>query len=380
LAGLVIVAIVGRGASHFVNINRFSLHALYRNRLTRGYLGGSNATRDPDPFSGFDFDDDVCIRKLWPPKADDATKVNSRSLFHVVNIALNVVSTQRLAWQERKAESFTASALHCGAAYLGFRDSWEYGGKTDDPAMANSPSTTPWKIPWWWISRAARRRHVDTRLRERQNDEASMLPIEIVLVDTTGTIAADTMVAAAAALNVQVTRDVPQFWGVSATVSYGPDPNSIAQSTWPVQIVNALPNNEGGYHRPIWISLTPRSSTRRAALVSSIDGIWVSDFVTPSFYDPVPTPNARYSFTGAMTASRQILPGGYISWLDPQSDQMLQILWVKSGEDRLRHHQRPVPQRLWHRPRHRADVEAGRHRGGFAGHRIRQIFQPASWS
>ena len=133
LAGLVIVAIVGRGASHFVNISRFSLHALYRNRLTRGYLGASNATRDPDPFSGFDFDDNVCIRKLWPPKADDATKVNSRSLFHVVNIALNVVSTKRLAWQERKAESFTASALHCGAAYLGFRDSWEYGGKTDDP-------------------------------------------------------------------------------------------------------------------------------------------------------------------------------------------------------------------------------------------------------
>ena len=57
------------------------------------------------------------------------------------------------------------------------------------------------------------------------------------------------MVAAAAALNVQVARDVPQFWGVSATVSYGPDPNSIAQGTWPVQIVNALPNNEGGYHQ-----------------------------------------------------------------------------------------------------------------------------------
>jgi hypothetical protein len=86
-------------------------------------------------------------------------------------------------------------------------------------------------------------------LRERQSDEASMLPIKIVSVDTTGTIAADTMVAAAAALNVQVTRDVPQFWGVSATVSYGPDPNSIAQGTWPVQIVNALPNNEGGYHQ-----------------------------------------------------------------------------------------------------------------------------------
>jgi hypothetical protein len=44
-----------------------------------------------------------------------------------VNIALNVVSTKRLAWQERKAESFTVSPTHCGAAYLGFRDSKDYG-------------------------------------------------------------------------------------------------------------------------------------------------------------------------------------------------------------------------------------------------------------
>ena len=42
------------------------------------------------------------------------------------------MSTKRLAWQERKAESFTASPLHCGAAYLGFRDSADYGGKSKD--------------------------------------------------------------------------------------------------------------------------------------------------------------------------------------------------------------------------------------------------------
>ena len=49
--------------------------------------------------------------------------INPYSLFHVVNIALNVVSTKRLAWQERKAESFTVSPQHCGSAYLGFRHS-----------------------------------------------------------------------------------------------------------------------------------------------------------------------------------------------------------------------------------------------------------------
>jgi hypothetical protein len=45
----------------------------------------------------------------------------------VINIALNVVSTKRLAWQERKAESFTVTPLHCGSSYLGFRSSEEYG-------------------------------------------------------------------------------------------------------------------------------------------------------------------------------------------------------------------------------------------------------------
>jgi hypothetical protein len=38
-----------------------------------------------------------------------------------------VVSTKRLAWQERKAESFSVTPRHCGSAYLGFRPTNEYG-------------------------------------------------------------------------------------------------------------------------------------------------------------------------------------------------------------------------------------------------------------
>ncbi|HKS23637.1 MAG TPA: patatin-like phospholipase family protein [Thermoanaerobaculia bacterium] len=53
---------------------------------------------------------------------------NRRTPFHVVNTALNVVSGDNLAWQQRMAESFTASPLHCGSLYLGYRDSREYGG------------------------------------------------------------------------------------------------------------------------------------------------------------------------------------------------------------------------------------------------------------
>jgi len=147
LIGFAVLALIALTASRCVNINRFSLHALYRNRLIRAYLGASRQQRHPDLFTGFDPQDNVRMHELWPPKPGGAA--GSCSLFHVINIALNVVSTKRLAWQERKAESFTVSALHCGSAYLGYRSSAEYGDGPDkdkhrddanpaDPAQAET--------------------------------------------------------------------------------------------------------------------------------------------------------------------------------------------------------------------------------------------------
>jgi hypothetical protein len=123
LIGAAVTVAIGLIASYFVNINRFSLHALYRNRLIRAYLGASRPVRSPDLFTGMDPDDNIRVHELWSEKSAK----NVHRLFHVINIALNVVSTKRLAWQERKAMSFTVSPLHCGSAYLGFRSSTEYG-------------------------------------------------------------------------------------------------------------------------------------------------------------------------------------------------------------------------------------------------------------
>jgi hypothetical protein len=47
---------------------------------------------------------------------------------HVVNMTLNLTTGDNLAWQQRQAESFTASPLHTGSLRLGYRDSKEYGG------------------------------------------------------------------------------------------------------------------------------------------------------------------------------------------------------------------------------------------------------------
>lgn len=110
--------------ARFININRFSLHAMYRNRLIRAYLGASNTKRAPNKFTNFDDKDNIPMHTMWPNNA--AGKKRSR-LLHVINMALNLVGGENLAWQERKAESFIASPLHCGSRDLGYRRSQEYG-------------------------------------------------------------------------------------------------------------------------------------------------------------------------------------------------------------------------------------------------------------
>jgi hypothetical protein len=121
--GLAIAITLSIGSSFAINTNRFSLHALYRNRLIRAFLGASRH-RTPDPFTDFDPADNPEMRCLWSPR--DAT--NWRP-FHVINIALNVVSSERrLSWQERKAAPFTVSPLHAGSGMVGYRLTSEYGG------------------------------------------------------------------------------------------------------------------------------------------------------------------------------------------------------------------------------------------------------------
>ena len=85
-----------------VDINIFSLHYFYRNRLTRGYLGATHYQRKPNVFTGFDEDDDLAF-----------SQCQQRPL-HIVNTALNLTSTKNLAWQQRKAASFAFTPLFSG--------------------------------------------------------------------------------------------------------------------------------------------------------------------------------------------------------------------------------------------------------------------------
>jgi hypothetical protein len=46
----------------------------------------------------------------------------------------------------------------------------------------------------------------------------------------------------------------------------------------------------------------------------SVNGVTVSDFYTPHYFDPVTASGVRYSFRGEITGPRQILPEGYLAW------------------------------------------------------------------
>ena len=177
--------------SYYINVNRFSLHAVYRNRLIRGFLGSARGTkRQPDAFTGFDLGDNLPMARLWPPHP----RRMDRCLFPVVNMALNVAGGSNLAWQERKAEAFAVTPLAAGNSRTNFRSTALYGdrkgGMTLGTAMAISgaavsPNQGYHSSPLvsilmmlanvrlgWWLGNPA-----DDRAASREGPRFSFVPI-----------------------------------------------------------------------------------------------------------------------------------------------------------------------------------------------------------
>jgi len=102
-----------------VDVNEFSLHHFYKNRLVRCYLGGSRGPgmRAPNPFTGFDPDDDIPLARMHletrarrAPVAEEAYD----GPYPIINTALNLVTGENLAWQERRAASFVFTPHYAG--------------------------------------------------------------------------------------------------------------------------------------------------------------------------------------------------------------------------------------------------------------------------
>lgn len=101
---------VGLLMGWWINVNKFSLHAAYRDRLIRAFLGASRGTErieTANSFIGLDERDNIEMHKL------------EQKPFHVVNMTLNVAGSSTLRWQSRKSESFTVTPLYCGSSNMG---------------------------------------------------------------------------------------------------------------------------------------------------------------------------------------------------------------------------------------------------------------------
>lgn len=170
-----------------------------------------------------------------------------------------------------------------------------------------------------------------------------------------------------AALQKQVTRDLGPLWEVQATVDCFDALENVPPGYWSITIRDNLPSSIGnGIHedkagQPFalvraaqWWPLSashealemlvdpfgrrtvagqsPMPGQGRvdfllevcdpceaASFGYSVNGVLVSDFCTPNYFDPVTHPAVRYSFTGALKQPRQVSKGGYLSWYDPVS-------------------------------------------------------------
>jgi hypothetical protein len=189
-----------------------------------------------------------------------------------------------------------------------------------------------------------------------------------------------------AALQKQVVRDLAHFWHVQATVDAFQKLEDVPIGYWPIIVMDNIGYDAAGIHlddnnQPfalvtasdqldVWSLTTsheliemlldpfgsrliagdsPKADQKRvqflleacdpsesAEYAYTVNGILVSDFYSVRFFDPMVAPGVRYSFTGAIQAPRQVLNGGYLSWLDVASDTWWQETWFAGSKPTFR--------------------------------------------
>jgi hypothetical protein len=210
-----------------------------------------------------------------------------------------------------------------------------------------------------------------------------MLPLQLALVSEVKQVKAAELCRVSAALQRQVARDFAPIWQINATVDAFITLEDVPVGYWPMIVETQLDQpGAAGIHldkdgQPFSLiefngtwSLTasheclemladpfgnrlaagqsPKSNQGRveflvevadpceaAAFSYRVNGQMVSDFYTPQYFDPIKASGTRYSFTGAVTAPRTVLEGGYISWHEPITDHWWQ-LFVTGGKRKFR--------------------------------------------
>jgi hypothetical protein len=210
-----------------------------------------------------------------------------------------------------------------------------------------------------------------------------MLVRQLALVADTDRVSFSAVARVGAALQKQITRDLTPIWELKASLDSFATLDDVPVGYWPLIITEEDLGDAAGIHedkegQPFALikfdngwSLTAshevcemlvdpfgnrlvsgpspiKTQGRVEFLVEVCDpsedtpfayrvnGIVVSDFYTPHYFDPVGASGVRYSFTGAIKKPRQVLKGGYLSWHDPVSDHWFQETFFSGSKSRFR--------------------------------------------
>jgi hypothetical protein len=205
----------------------------------------------------------------------------------------------------------------------------------------------------------------------------------IALVSDTQNVPPAELDVAAAALQTQVLRDLEPAWGVRATVDAFADLDHVPPTYYPIIIQDDIGVDAAGIHLdedftpfglvefsnrwsltasheilellcdPFGNELHPGESlepnqgiveylvevcdpSEAVEFSYRINGVVVSDFYFPSFFDPVADPRATYSFTGALRRPLEVRKGGYLSWRNPVDSRWWQQVWFGSAQPQFR--------------------------------------------
>jgi hypothetical protein len=195
---------------------------------------------------------------------------------------------------------------------------------------------------------------------------------QIALISETQDVSFSELSKVSAALQKQATRDLAPIWDVKATVDCFDKLESVPPGYWTVTVRDDLDPAEGpGVHKaengqPFALvhsgdgwsisashevleiivdpfgqrfisAQSPMNGQGRvdvlvevcdpcqaAAFAYPVNGIPVSDFITPHYFEPVSSTAVRYSYTGSIKRPLEVLAGGYLSWHDPVSGHLFQ--------------------------------------------------------
>jgi hypothetical protein len=203
---------------------------------------------------------------------------------------------------------------------------------------------------------------------------------QLALVSDTPVLGMTELTTVAAALQKQIARDLSPIWDLQGTISPFVRLEDVPAGYWPVIVRDDIQEDAAGVHcdengeplalitsGPGWSvtashemmemlvdpfgnrtlagdSLKPDQG-RVAYLVEvadpvgdktyTVNGVFVSDFCTPHYYDPLQASGVQYSYTGAIPGPRQLLSDGYITWHDPVSNEWWQQSRFTSGEPEI---------------------------------------------